>query len=117
MEKKFRDMRDLVIPFERHLSFVCRQIYVVAGQGQQRIAFLVTWSTAMSIIEVYGGWLRDDGNLYFEDWDPAVVKGVLFGRLSMKRGESALFSRCPFWAQNKDGNYFAKFYVLAAALE
>jgi hypothetical protein len=45
------------------------------------------------------------------------VKGVLFGLISMTRCQRRLFPRCPFWAQNKDANYFAKFYLLADALK
>ena len=99
------------------LSCVCRQFYVIAGRGPERVAFPVPWSVAVIITDAKGRWMRDDGKFYFEDWDPAVVKGILFSLLSMTKYQSALIPRCPFWAQNKDGNYFVKFYLLAATLE
>jgi hypothetical protein len=81
------------------------------------MAFLIPSSVAVLITDVNGQWMRGDGNLYFEDCDPAVVKGILFTLLSVTTGESARIFHCPFWAQNKDGNYFAQFYLLAAALK
>ncbi|KAL2133434.1 hypothetical protein VTI74DRAFT_2360 [Chaetomium olivicolor] len=99
------------------LSFFCRQIYVVAGQGPQQMAFSIPWSVAVLITDVCDTRMRCDGNLYFQDWDPAVVKGILFSLLSRTKGESHLIPRWRFWAQNKDVNYFVKFYLLAAALK
>ncbi|KAH6867182.1 hypothetical protein B0T10DRAFT_554090 [Thelonectria olida] len=107
------------------MSYVCRTIYVVAGRGVQQVAFPFP-AFCLEQSPVIKEWIfypyieppsiRRDGNFYFEDWSPKVVKGILFSLLSWRDGQSELLPRCDFWIKETNPQYFVKFYLLAASL-
>ncbi|KAI5462769.1 hypothetical protein BGZ63DRAFT_379672 [Mariannaea sp. PMI_226] len=108
-----------------HLAYVCRAIYVVAGRGTKQISlpFSVYSLEQSPVIKEWNLYpyieppaVRRDGNLYLEDWEPDVVKGILFSLQSMREGHPDLLPHFDFWLRKTDSKYFIKFYLLAASL-